>query len=858
METILENQWTAKPAAEEHHFAKPGATTIIGYVLLAFSTSAYVIEVYNVTASQNLTVFLIHFAIAIAFGIVLIANTAWTFRQSMQKQNVHNTVVLLNLFLISAYALNREVGVFAESVPWFCVYLVLASAALLSYRYLEFLPKAVRNIHHVILGSGLMLYLYMTIYVANFYILGTIGIILLGIGAHIFIPALLLYTSVRLVINTHKEKRIGIGWVFLGIALTIIFIIGFVGEWQLRVKDIDRLANQSVIYSDNQLPAWVKVARSVKDDWLTEVILKSDLVYTIYNNRFESRFSSLNSDWNESRKHDPLVYISSGFATTTLSHDDRRTILMSLGDSRHKTEERLWSGDNLTTSYIVTDVDIYPELRLAYSEQYMNVRNNALQEDSWWGDTEEAIYTFQLPEGSVVTSLSLWIDGKEEKGILTSKQKATNAYQTIVGKERRDPSVVHWQEGNTISVRVFPCTTEEERKFKIGVTTPLPVIDGKVVYKNITFRGPGASDATQTSRVRIIGEPTDIELPGTYRKNLKGEYIREGDYDPDLRIMMSAPLKQGQFSFDGFTYSISEHHPLLSRVSFSNIYLDLNNSWTRDEIGSFKHLLNSNRVYVHNGDEYILLSKDNWDDVTAELSKGNFSLFPFHEIQNTNNSLVVTKGKELSPQLADLEESKFADDIARYFSSGRKIYVFGLEEGTSTYVRSLKEMRAFNFAQGDIGQLTDLLNNNTFPLTEESDERIVIHESGIAIEKKPTTSPIENSAPDHLARLFAYNDIMRQVGPDFFKHDFVNEKLVDEAATAYVVSPVSSLIVLETKEDYERFAIADKASSLHNAAKDSSGAVPEPHEWLLIIIFVAFVSFQVFRYSKTRLSFIGK
>ncbi len=106
-----------------------------------------------------------------------------------------------------------------------------------------------------------------------------------------------------------------------------------------------------------------------------------------------------------------------------------------------------------------------------------------------------------------------------------------------------------------------------------------------------------------------------------------------------------------------------------------------------------------------------------------------------------------------------------------------------------------------------------------------------------------------SNAPDHLARVFAYNDIMRKVGSHYLSDDFINQELVDEAATAYVVSPVSSLIVLETQNDYKRFGIEDKENSLHNAAKQSSGAVPEPHEWALIILFGLFITYLKLRQS---------
>jgi XrtN system VIT domain protein len=123
----------------------------------------------------------------------------------------------------------------------------------------------------------------------------------------------------------------------------------------------------------------------------------------------------------------------------------------------------------------------------------------------------------------------------------------------------------------------------------------------------------------------------------------------------------------------------------------------------------------------------------------------------------------------------------------------------------------------------------------------------------MTITKVKEEKAVENNAPDHLARLFAYNNIMRRVGANYFNDDYINESLIDEAATAYVVSPVSSLIVLETLEDYNRFGIHNQDNSLLNASKNSSGAVPEPHEWALIILFLLFVTYTIYQ-SKLRVS----
>jgi XrtN system VIT domain protein len=215
---------------------------------------------------------------------------------------------------------------------------------------------------------------------------------------------------------------------------------------------------------------------------------------------------------------------------------------------------------------------------------------------------------------------------------------------------------------------------------------------------------------------------------------------------------------------------------------------------------------------------------------------------------------VISKGKSLSPFLADFKDSNFEAGISKFFGSKKKVYIYNISSSASTYIRSLKELRALEFASGSMEELNELLHRGHFPVTPENDQQIVIHDARLLITKKPTEKSQGNdNAPDHLARLFAYNHIMQQVGSHFFTKDFINEKLVNEASSAYVVSPVSSLIVLETKEDYERFGITDSENSLHNASKQSSGAVPEPHEWVLIILFAGIV-FYCFYKQRTKLA----
>lgn len=836
----------AKPIKDYVQFIdkeKKNHAILFGYIFLAVSTFLFIIVEGDVsqTEDNSLTIFFLHYLITLVYVVILAVNGSYGIRESWRGRSIDKTIILLNLFLVSAFALNRVVAVFADSVNWLCVYLTLTSLVLLSYRYFDALPSWINKLQLFVLGSAVIFYLYQAVYVATLYAIGMMGILFLGVGAHIFVPLTLFVASAILISTSIKKRNASAYWITAGSLSTVVAVLLFMAAWNSRVSSIEKLAIQSVIYEDNGLPAWVNVAKRVDKDWISEKIIKSDMVYTTHNNNTRWDSFRFTTRWDEKTKHDPLVFISSLISKCNLSLDDRIKILQAVFADRHNANERLWSGDNLTTSYILSDVDIYPHLRIAYVEKYLNVRND-ITAHGWRSDQQEAIYTFQLPEGSVATSLSLWIAGKEEKGILTSKQKATEAYTTIVGVEQRDPSVIHWQEGNTVTVRVFPCTPEEERKFKIGFTSPLVAKNGRLHFRNIPFKGPSSSGSWETFRVRFVGVQPDLRLPG-FEPDGKGSYVSEQSYDPEFELTFDAPaILPNQFTFDGYTYAIKLYEPAYKTASFRKVYLDLNSSWTNAEVDAAKEFLSTRELFVVSDDGFETVTKENWNELTGLLQRQNFSIFPFHRINAGHESIVITKGRKLSPHLADFKDSKFSEAIGQYFTSGNRVAVYNIDDQVSTYLSSLREFRTVDFASGNLEQLNGWLTENKFPQDGESAERIVLHDSGIIIEKiLAEGTGHTNTAPDHLARLFAYNDIMRKVGSHYFNGDFINKELVDAASKAYVVSPVSSLIVLETQHDYERFGIEESVNSLQNAVRQSTGAVPEPHEWALIILFALFL-----------------
>jgi XrtN system VIT domain protein len=226
-------------------------------------------------------------------------------------------------------------------------------------------------------------------------------------------------------------------------------------------------------------------------------------------------------------------------------------------------------------------------------------------------------------------------------------------------------------------------------------------------------------------------------------------------------------------------------------------------------------------------------------------------MFPFNLVKDAETSLVITKSTKYSPTLKDMKESAFGDSLATQLKGAKAIKLFNMGDRFSPYLRTLKEHRVFEFEQGDIAALKQLLTTNTFAHSVENDNQVVVDNAEVLLVRNNDSTAA--SGPDHLMRLFAYNHVMTRLKSDLFPGKEPDSTMVSEAEQAYIVTPVSSLIVLETQEDYDRFKIAKSDNTLGNASLKSNGAVPEPHEWALIILAVLSLAWIMYRERIKRL-----
>ncbi len=813
---------------------------IVSALLLLLLSDNY----QNTGNSQGL--FIIHIMFTGVFSVVIFFE-----RKSIPAAyKLANYIVFLGLMLISAWSLNNNITVFHQSVMWMTILQIATIVALIVLCFYQLLPQWINYFFLFITGVGCMLFVYMSLYLLPMYLISIVLLPALGFSLHSFIAVFITICIVLLVIKLSRYHKKYL-WAFLwGVVAALVCTIIFLVQWFSAVRLVNTAYHNSLLNHNPDVPAWIQVSQQLPHTAITEKVLKTGVVYVNASDKWNNwgfDFSGF-SRYHEAKKHDPLIAIASLFVQPEIGNNDKINILESTYKNRYATEERLWSGESLTTENVVTTINIWPQWQMAYTEKTIAVRNNNLPGGIW--SQQEAIYLFHLPEGAVISSLSLWVNGVEEKGILTTKEKADTAYKTIVGVEKRDPSIVHWQEGNEVSVRVFPVLPADNRVFKIGITTPLLKNGNSVQYNNINFTGPPAHKTAEIIELKISGNVQPISVPGFFHKLSGRQYYFKGRYKHQWELLLKEPaLSNKSFAYKNKVYNIARYTPQLVAADLQKIYMDVDNSWSRQEWQQVLDIFKNRPVYVWHGSP-VKVEKNNADELFARLCVNSFSLFPVYNITEPAKVLLITKGNPTAPNLKDMANTPFAEKMKVFLQKSHYVNVVDIGNGITPYLKTLREYRALHYEKGNMELLSQIATTGKFPYNSETDDRVVLKDAGLMINRSDSSEAALTGAPDHLYRLFAYNNIMRQMGKNRADSTADDNELITTARQANIVTPLSSLIVLETKADYERFDIKAIEDGLNNAAHNKSGAVPEPHEWALIITGLAALLYM--HYTKKR------
>lgn len=819
----------------EYYTQKPGVgiSLIVTLFSSLFLIGALLCKESEFNDCQGIAFFslLFEFIYGVSLSFILLRN----------KENyVHLTPFLILNWLIGCFSLNVFIPVFQDLPIW--VYFATVAFCLSNFFiYSNSNESRSTSIAFFINGLSFLLILYFAVYLIPIMPFSFLGIIALGLGFYGLVPAIVIIIhTITILRYINRDKNYVVSFSG-GILVVLISLAVFTAGLNIESRKINQFGRINSFDQNNELPYYISISQNLKPNFFNEILLKKDLVYIPLHDIFDFRtFDSFGSkQFNERKIHNPFISIAYLFCKDlNLDNDDKINILKSNFDKRLETEEQLWSGKDLFTKSIKEDVKIYPETRLAYTEITMNI---ASEKDT--RGEKEAIYSFQLPEGSVATSLSLWVNGIERKGVLTTKEKAKAAYNQIVGVESRDPSLLQWKEGNKVVVRVFPINYKTPRTFKCGFTTPLKVEDNQMKYQSLSIKGPNISNAETTSRIQTVGN-TKIETSKDFELN-KEYYINQSKGLEDWEAYMPLTKVSNSFAWKNKIYEVKDIQKVTIPFKPSEIILDLNSSWTTKQIESFVDLNKKNLFVIVNGKKKEI-NKDNFKAIELEFEDLHYSLLPLYEI--SRNSLIITKCGTFSANFEELEDSNYLKKI-RKGTKEKNLKVINISPDINPFWQTVKEQKYVDYFQTSLKNSLDLIHKNQFVLFKTDTNTVNIEPANISITESPQTGIIKSNGPNHIYRMYAFGKVLdEQV--KIQNDSLVQNQYVDLAKDANIVTPISSLIVLETDADYKNNGIEKNVDTLGNASINNDGAVPEPHEWLLIILGSTILFFYYKKHKK--------
>ncbi|MFB3386491.1 XrtN system VIT domain-containing protein [Flavobacterium sp. LAR06] len=805
-----------------YYAQKPGV--LISLVVTLFSTiffiSSLVSSEFHFHNSESIAIPSLIFEFV--YGTVL------SFLILRDKETyIHLTSFLILNWFIGCFSLNTLIPIFEDLPIW--VYIATFTFCISNFFIYRNSDESANTPYYFFFnGLSFTIILYFALYLIPVMPYSFIGIIALGLGFYGLVPALVIIIHTLTVLRYLARNRIYFISFSAGFSIVVISLLVFTIGLSLESNRIAKTAMVKSFNNNDDLPNYIAVSQNLKPNFFNEILLKKDIVYTGPDDFFSfDNFNSFsNQQFNERKTHNPFISIAYLFCKDPgLSNDDKINILKSNFDKRLETEEQLWSGENLFTKSIKEDIKIYSDSRLAYTEITMNI---AAAENSW--QNQEAIYSFQLPEGSVATSLSLWVNGIERKGILTTKEKAKKAYTKIVGVEYRDPSLMQWKEGNKVVVRVFPINNKTPRTFKCGFTTPLKVQDHQMNYQSLSIKGPNISNSETISRIQVVGN-TKIETSKDFElKN--GFFINQSKGLDDWQATLPLnKINHNSFAWKNNIYEVKDIQKTVIPFTPSEIILDLNTNWTIKQIESIVNLDKKN-MYVFINGQKTAINKENFKAILLDFEDFHYSLLPLYKL--AENSLIVTKSGTFSANFEDLENSNYLKKI-KTETKERNIKVINISADINPFWQTVKEQKYADYFQTSLKNSLKMIEQHQFILFKSAKNTVNIEPAQISIQENIKDSISKSNGTNHIYRMYAFGKVLEE-HVEIQGDTLANNQYVEIAKDANIVTPISSLIVLETDDDYKKNGIEKNVNTLGNASINNDGSVPEPHEWLLIII----------------------
>jgi TonB family protein len=145
------------------------------------------------------------------------------------------------------------------------------------------------------------------------------------------------------------------------------------------------------------------------------------------------------------------------------------------------------------------------------------------------GVQAEAVIRLPVPRGAAVTDAVLWVNDKPMRGAFVERQRAASIYTSIVTR-RRDPALVAWDGPGWIAVSIFPLENKQSRRFELEWVEPAAIAGGRIQY-----RVPFVAE-----RERVVGRAS-VNVDGRRVAGDTGELIAIAPADAYRAFTRRAP-----------------------------------------------------------------------------------------------------------------------------------------------------------------------------------------------------------------------------------------------------------------------------------------------------------------------------
>jgi hypothetical protein len=499
------------------------------------------------------------------------------------------------------------------------------------------------------------------------------------------------------------------------------------------------------------------------------------------------------------------------------------------------------------------------EAALGYLEWTM-VFKNANQRQ------EEARAHIQLPDGAVVSRLTLWINGEEREAAFAGRGQVTQAYEQVVSR-RRDPVLVTTAGPGRVQMRCFPVPPGGEMKIRIGLTTPL----------HATFR---------TLRL-----PYFVERNFSVNQVLHNVWLesrqpleQNGVADNKPNLWSKEKTTDGAFALRG---SIADSELSASSQAFeSKAHFSDKGVWAEDKRGKPGHVVQRRENIKANIRSLVLVvdtsraMREAWPAIinaVKRLPDSKMLTVLFTGGNGVNEDMASPQTFEVSRELAAafLEEYtenvggadnvaalETAWDIAARHPNGAIVWLHGPQPILAQPLEALRQrwerrpdgpqLYAVQVVAGP-DRITAGLDGISACHSLSLPEFMVDlkpalvggiqEDDGLTFVRRreagPTGPPAGDfvKTSDHLARLWAADEVNRLLA--------VNKPAEREAALKLaveyqIVTPVSGAVVLETKEQYDQ-------NNLKPVDANTVPTIPEPEMVLLLAVTLLLLAVAVWR-----------